>query len=264
MSFSNSDGYLMPEQLLRNPATCSLLTIDAQGIHHIINDAARAYESAGHLTGSEMNSAAYHARFLRNLLALDAQQQHTEPKSHRAEAGPSSFSQGLPPIRTSQLSMSAGLSLDVYSSQRAHHMSPQHLAPLSIPASTQGAFSNGHHTEYGSMESAMRAGMSPAPHRAPSYPTMPLWSESDQHYFQDMIHEVGEVGENFLGNPNTFPQPTSSYTGEGGAGGAMQRYGFSSHCREPSQMSYGVHGHSRSASYQQHPPAVYGNYPGPR
>ena len=208
--------------------------MSAEEIHRVINGAADAYQNAGHVTGSELDSAAYHGRFLRHLTALDAMQQHSE-KGFRAEGVPSSFSQGLPPIRASQSVM------DGCAAQR-HGMTPSQLAPLSIPGASQ----NGMHgfsagpVDY-SMDSAVRTGFSQAANRtSSSYPAMPPASESDQQYFDYMFDEVALQ----LSTPAAFA-----------GNGAMGDYGYpSSRYREAPPMSYG---HGRNASYQPIPPMHY-------
>ena len=179
-------------QLLRHPATGAILETSYEQIHRIINNAADAYQNAGHVTGSELDSAAYHARFLRHLTALDTAQQQTGAKTFRTEGMPPSFAQGLPPIRPSQSSAGLGLPpLDPYPSHRLHGIGPQHLAPLQIPGPSQSYSTS--HGEYGT-ESATRNGMISAANRTPSmYPAMPPSSEMDQRYFEYMVGEVGEV-----------------------------------------------------------------------
>ncbi|KAJ3005111.1 hypothetical protein NUW54_g4491 [Trametes sanguinea] len=57
-------------KLLRAPNVMSQLNEGAvEQIHRIINNAADAYQHAGHVTGSEIDSAAYHSRFLRHRTA---------------------------------------------------------------------------------------------------------------------------------------------------------------------------------------------------
>ena len=68
-----------------------------EDIHALINKTADAYQSAGHVTGSELDSAAYHARFLRRLTAMHQEQrarQQTERSVYRPEGVPPSFAQG--------------------------------------------------------------------------------------------------------------------------------------------------------------------------
>lgn len=209
-------------------------------IHRIINDAADAYQSAGHVTGSELNSAAYHARFLRHLTALDS----AEHKSFRSDGIPPSFAQGLPPISAAQPPISRALHpLDPYPSQRHLDMGHPHLPPLAIPGgsnSSNGAhsFSIGH-PDY-TMDSAVRTNVSPGTSNRPaaSYSSMPQTSESDQRYFDYILGEVGEVGEAL------FPNSGAPFMG---GGSAVSGYQFpSSQYRDDSQMAYS---HPRTMGY---------------
>ena len=68
-----------------------------EDIHALINKTADAYQSAGHVTGSELDSAAYHARFLRRLTVMHQElraRQQTERSVYRPEGVPPLFAQG--------------------------------------------------------------------------------------------------------------------------------------------------------------------------
>ena len=68
------------------------LGVDAEEIYTIVNKAADAYEGAG----SAVDSAAYHARFLRRLTLIDQERARQQPERNgfRPEGVPPSFAAG--------------------------------------------------------------------------------------------------------------------------------------------------------------------------
>ncbi|TBU28983.1 fungal-specific transcription factor domain-containing protein [Dichomitus squalens] len=250
-------------KLIRNPTTMIHLRENVEDIHALINKTADAYQSAGHLTGSELDSAAYHARFLRRLTAMPQEQRarpQTERSGYRPEGVPPSFAQGLPPIRASQPSV--GLPVDAFSVQRSaasHGLNPPHLAPLSIPGSTNGVHSfNPSYPDYG-MDAAVRNSLSR--HNGSGAPASFVGGDSDDSYFNYMLGEIPYADGLFStsdGSPHSGMGLMSNHSG----GATDFSYGTtapSSHYREsglaPSQMStFGLGGQGPSRSYQHLPP----------
>ncbi|KAI0807033.1 fungal-specific transcription factor domain-containing protein [Fomes fomentarius] len=252
-------------KLLRNPSTMIQLRENAEDIHAIINRTADAYQNASHVTGSELDSAAYHARFLRRLTVMDQERARQQPERNgfRSDGVPPSFAQGLPPIRTSQPSLGMLAShTDAYSAPR---IAPQHgatqpqLAPLAIPGSqTMHPFSAPTHIDYG-MDSAVRTGMVQGATRGPSYPTVQHGSEDDS-YFQYMLGEVGVAGEALFSRGDGTPPAGTGFMGNGNMHD-FSGYGApqNNHYRDqaPMQAAFG-HGqaHHRSASFHQSLPSM--------
>ncbi len=279
-----TDGCPPRAQLLRNPSTMIQLRENAEDIHAIINRTADAYQNASHVTGSELDSAAYHARFLRRLTVMDQERARQQPERNgfRPDGVPPSFAQGaavkrslrscavsdchaagLPPIRTSQPSLGMLAShMDAYSAPR---IAPQHgatqpqLAPLAIPGSqTIHPFSAPTHIDYG-MDSAVRTGMAQAATRGPSYPTVQHGSEDDS-YFQYMLGEVGVAGEALFSRGDGTPPAGTAFMGNGNMHdfsgyGAPQTNHYRDQAPMPATFGHGQ-AHQRSASFHQSLPSM--------
>ncbi|KAI0747772.1 hypothetical protein C8Q80DRAFT_1316191 [Daedaleopsis nitida] len=237
-------------------------------IHTIINNTADAYQNAAHVSGSELDSAAYHARFLRRLTVMDRErlQQQQERSGLWTDGGLSSFTQGLPPIRAPQTSLGMPASqLPSYHLPRAavqHGMNPPQLPPLTIPNSTQNMHSvPSGHVEYG-MDSAMRTGLFQGGNRGPPHPAIPPASESDDSYFNYMLGEVGEgSGEGLFGRDNGTPPSGVGFMGNGSGlsdfGYAHPQSNYPPYRDQPQMhAAYGAQ-HNRSASFQHLPPVQY-------
>ncbi|KAI0710432.1 fungal-specific transcription factor domain-containing protein [Cerioporus squamosus] len=227
-------------RLLRNPSAIAQLGVGAGEIYSIVNKAADAYEGAGHVTGSAVDSAACHARFLRRLVSMDQERarQQADQNGYRQEGVPPSFAGGLPPLRSS-----VGMSMPPmhhYPMSRDPAQHPQ-LAPLSIPGSSSHGmqhFPSSSHSGY----------PVPAPHNAAnrgisSYGALQPMSESDDTYFEYMLNEVGSAGEAFFSRTNGTPPSASGYMG-----GGVSDYGYGhagSYRDQPPMPTYGAHDHGR-------------------
>lgn len=246
-----------PLQLLRNPSAIIQPGVGAEEIYSIINKAADAYEGAGHVTGSAVDSAACHARFLRRLVSMDQERarQQVDHTGYRQEGVPPSFAggkllngfsatqadsgrAGLPPLRSS-----VGMSMPPmhqYPLARDPAQHPQ-LAPLSIPgSSSQGMqhFPSSSHGGYpvGAPPHVANRGVS-------SYGALQPMSESDDTYFEYMLNEVGSAGEAFFSRTNGTPPSAPGYVG-----GAMSDFGYghAGHYRDhPPIPTFGGHAHGR-------------------
>ncbi|KAI0362810.1 hypothetical protein OH77DRAFT_1492105 [Trametes cingulata] len=242
-------------RLLRGPSTMSQLADSAaEEIHGVISGAADAYQHASHITGSEIDCAAYHARFLRRLVATDVERarQQVDRNGFRQEGIPPLFAQALPPLRNAQ---PAGVQHipqpDFYSLPRpapshAHQSAP--LPPLSmIGPSAQHTGFVGHTNE---MDGSVRNGLPPNNGRVPlAYPSAQSASEADDSYWHYMLNEVSE-----------FPKGDGSPASGGLVGNppmADFSYPSSSQYREPQYPPmYGGHlqGQGRPASHPYLPP----------
>ncbi|RDX45463.1 hypothetical protein OH76DRAFT_1534309 [Lentinus brumalis] len=227
-------------RLLRNPSAIIQPGVGAEEIYSIINKAADAYEGAGHVTGSAVDSAACHARFLRRLVSMDQERarQQVDHTGYRQEGVPPSFAGGLPPLRSS-----VGMSMPPmhqYPLARDPAQHPQ-LAPLSIPgSSSQGMqhFPSSSHGGYpvGAPPHVANRGVS-------SYGALQPMSESDDTYFEYMLNEVGSAGEAFFSRTNGTPPSAPGYVG-----GAMSDFGYghAGHYRDhPPIPTFGGHAHGR-------------------
>ncbi|RPD79725.1 hypothetical protein L226DRAFT_178781 [Lentinus tigrinus ALCF2SS1-7] len=228
-------------RLLRNPSAIVQLGMSAEEIYSIVNKAADAYEGAGHVTGSAVDSAAYHARFLRRLVSMDQERarHHADQNGYRQEGVPSSFAGGLPPLRSS-VGMSMP-SMHQYPLSRDPAQHPQ-LAPLTIPgSSSQGMqhFPSSAHSGYpvGPSQNMTGRGMS-------SYGALQPMSESDHDYFEYMLNEVGSAGEAFFSRTNGTPSAAPG----GYMGSAVSEFGYGhagSYRDQPPMQTYGTHEHGR-------------------
>ncbi|KAI0371838.1 hypothetical protein BV20DRAFT_965134 [Pilatotrama ljubarskyi] len=242
-------------KLLRGPNTMSQLADSAaEEIHDIISGAADAYQHASHITGSEIDCAAYHARFLRRLVATDVERarQQLDRNGFRQDGIPPLFAPALPPLRNAQPSGVQHISQpDFYSLPRpapshVHQSAP--LPPLSMIGSST------HHmpsfATHGSdvMDGSVRNGLAPANSRMPAaYPAAQPVSESDDSYWNYMLGEVSE-----------FPKVDGS-PGSGGfvANAPMGDFSYpsSNQYREPQYPPvYGSHPQGRQSAHQYLPP----------
>ncbi|KAL7283115.1 hypothetical protein ACG7TL_002540 [Trametes sanguinea] len=253
-------------KLLRAPNVMSQLHEGAvEQIHRIINNAADAYQHAGHVTGSEIDSAAYHARFLRRLVTTDIERarQHSEHGSFRQDGVPPLFAQGLPPIRTAQTNASMPAApLDLFSMQRSmpsHSHFSAALPVLSMPGSSTST----HHLGSGYMthpSGAMDASRNGLTHRSTAaYPPTQASSDSDDCYWNYMLSEVREAGHTL------FSRADGSPTGGVGfmATGPMNDFSFpspgpSQYREQPQQYAHAYasqpQGRSGPSSHQYLPP----------
>ena len=237
------------------------LGVDAEEIYTIVNKAADAYEGAG----SAVDSAAYHARFLRRLVSMDQERarQHADQNGYRQEGMPSTFAggktmsdssvtqvdierAGLPPLRAS-----VGMpmpSMHQYPMSRDPAQHPQ-LAPLSIPgSSSQGVpqhFPSSVHNGYAvgpPPQSLASRGLSP-------YGALQPMSEGDDNYFAYMINEVGSAGEALFARSNgNTPPAVAAAGGYMGSVGAMAEYGYGQvgpYREQAPIQAYGAHDHGR-------------------
>ncbi|CDO70586.1 hypothetical protein BN946_scf184636.g19 [Trametes cinnabarina] len=249
-------------KLLRAPNVMSQLTEGAvEQIHRIINNAADAYQHAGHVTGSEIDSAAYHARFLRRLVTTDMERarQHAEHGSYRQDGVvPPLFAQGLPPIRTAQTSSSMQTaSQDIFSMQRpvpSHSHFSAALPSMSMPGPSTSAYpiSAGYmaHPSGGSAMDASRHGLSHTRSTA-AYPPAQAASESDDSYWNYMLSEVREAGHTLFARGDVSPTGGVGFM----AAGPMDDFSFpSAQYREPSQQyAPGYGGQPQGRSGPSHP-----------
>nr|VWO99073.1 Uncharacterized protein [Ganoderma boninense] len=254
-------------KLLRSPTTLIQLKDNVEDIHVLINKTADAYQSAGHVTGSELDTAAYHARFLRRLTAIHQEQrvrQQGERNGYRPEGVPPSFAQGLPPIRTSQPSMA--LQVDPYALQRSmasNGLSAPHLAPLSIPGSSSSSIQgfSPNCPDYG-LEPSARNGLSRHSHRTASATF--VGGDSDESYFNYMLGEIPANADDLFPTGDGSPHSGIALISNSNGGVVDFPYGpatSSTHFRDPGlaplQMSSayasGGNGHGRSSSYQHIP-----------
>ncbi|KAI1790697.1 fungal-specific transcription factor domain-containing protein [Ganoderma leucocontextum] len=257
---------LVDSALLRSPTTLIQLKDNVEDIHVLINKTADAYQSAGHVTGSELDTAAYHARFLRRLSTIHQEQQarqQRERNGYRPERVPPSFAQGLPPIRTSQPLL--GIQVDSYPLQRSiasNGLNGPYLAPLSIPSSS----SNGVHgfssnyPDYG-LDSAARIGLSRHSNRAA--PATFVGGDTDESYFNYMLSEIPANADDLFPTGDGSPHSGVGVVGSSNGGMADFPYGASpssNHFRDPGlaplqvSSTFGSGVHSRSSSYQHLPP----------
>ncbi|KAI0653216.1 fungal-specific transcription factor domain-containing protein [Cubamyces menziesii] len=245
-------------RLLRGPSVITQLADGAtEDIHRIINDAADAYQLAGHLTGSESDCAAYHSRFLRRLVATDMERarQSSDRNGFRPDGIPPLFAQGLPPIRTGQ--PSAGLQALQHESFSLSRPGPSHtpyaapLPSLSMagPSAHHSMASFAGHTN-GSMD-VSRNGLTHNNNRMLAPYTGPP-TQSDESYYQYILGEVREfprgdgspTGAAFMANtpmPDfTYPSPTQYRDPSYAHGfGTLSRAGPSSHQYLPPVQGFG-------------------------
>ncbi|KAI8998949.1 fungal-specific transcription factor domain-containing protein [Trametes punicea] len=200
-------------RLIRAPSVVSQLAEGAvEQIHCIINNAADAYQHAGHVTGSEIDSAAYHARFLRRLVATDVERarQQSERGGFRQDDMPPLFAQGLPPIRIGQATNNntSASQQDVYPLHRPAPSRGQLSAPLP-PLSVAGPSAHqmaGFMTHGNGAMDASRSGLTHIGGRMPAaYPPAQSASESDDSYWDYMLGEVREAGQTLFSRSDGSP-----------------------------------------------------------
>ncbi|KAI0637312.1 fungal-specific transcription factor domain-containing protein [Trametes polyzona] len=214
--------------------------------HAFIIKAAEAYQHAGHITGSDPDSAVYHARFLRRLVAIDIERsrQHLDRNAFRQDGMPPLFGTGLTPFRNAQSSEHQPQQ-DTYSLPRpghAHGHSAAPLPPLSMMS---------HHPGFSNLSNGTVMHNSRVP---TAYPPAQPSSEADESYFNYMITEVSEAGHTLF--PRGEVSPTSGYS----ANPVLMDFGYpsSNQYREPPYPHvFGTHlAHSRPAPSHQYLPPV--------
>jgi len=219
-------------KLLRSSKTLAELHEGATGeIHAIISKTADAYEEASHLSPA-CTGAAYHARFLRELVAQDifrSKQQKTWEDGHSrstlrresTESQPSVYSRQDDPQNTPSLH-----------SPFSYSISPPNVAvpsqePMQVDT-TRGA-------PYSYVQSP--------PVTQPSQPHQPTQSD-DLRYWNNMFRDLGfAVDQNYpvhhgasAASPHQPPPPTSSHN---------QVYGNGRNHQQP----YAYHMHSNAPGY---------------
>ncbi|KAI0822684.1 hypothetical protein BC628DRAFT_1326791 [Trametes gibbosa] len=123
-------------RLLRGSSTSAPPTESAvEQIHAILSSVADAYQNAGHITGSNIDSAVDHARFLRHLVRTDIERarQHPDHSGFRQDNLPPLFAQALPPLQPSTQPTRTEFhpfSRPVHPSSHVHQTAP--LPPLSM------------------------------------------------------------------------------------------------------------------------------------
>ncbi|EIW60705.1 uncharacterized protein TRAVEDRAFT_165719 [Trametes versicolor FP-101664 SS1] len=238
--------------LLRLLRVASATTHDdrtAEQIHGIVISAADAYQHA-HIPGSDIDSAAYHSRFLRRLVAEDVEKaRHQLDRSvFRQGEIPPLFAPALPPLRTAQSSSAQHMpQQDFYSLPRpgpSHGHSAAPLPPLSMlepPSHHMSGFPPHNSSPLDVRGNGVLHNGTRAP---PTYPQVQSVTESDDHYWAYMHHEVAE-----------FPRADVTAANVGFAGNPFNSYASSSQHREPQFSSgFGGYPHSRSG------PASHAHY----
>ncbi|KAI0781282.1 fungal-specific transcription factor domain-containing protein [Trametes elegans] len=192
-------------KLLRSPSAVSQLPEGvAKDIHDHISRAADAYQHAGHVTGSDADSAVYHARFLHRLVTEDMErtrQQRSERGGFRQDGIPPLFAQGLPPLRVSQGQNGVHApQTDPYALQRPAYHSTS-ISPLSVPGPAGLHPSSGFMgPSGGGVDTSSRTGFT---HNSTNRMTQPSGgqphlggqgpSDKDARYWNWMFDQVGEV-----------------------------------------------------------------------
>ncbi|KAI0648197.1 fungal-specific transcription factor domain-containing protein [Trametes meyenii] len=249
--------------ILRNPKTTSQVRDGAADeIYLIIGNAADAYQHAGH-SGSEVDSAGYHARFLRRLLTVDTHRarQQLDRNGYRQDGA---FSQGLPPLRTGpalnglHIPQVDQLSLPRPGHSHAHQ--PSTLPPLNMsgPSHHMSSFPT---QNAGAIDASFRSGHPHNQRMAAAYPLAPSPSNSDESYWDYMWSEVDPLcpkagsasfGGGLMGVPaaalNDFAYPAPhSFRGPQypphHLGGDHQGRSAATHYLPPMQPPYGHPGY---------------------
>ncbi|KAH9857745.1 fungal-specific transcription factor domain-containing protein [Lenzites betulinus] len=242
-------------QLLRTSASPSESAVEQ--IHGILNSVADAYQNAGHITGSSIDSAVFHSRFLRRLVAADAERarQQLDRSGFRAEALPPLFAQTLPPLQSTQSSSTQQQPrTEFYPLSRpahAHQAAP--LPPLSMIGPSNSHMSAFAPSTNGAIDHRNGGGMpySSNNRSSPTNSSSHSVTESDVWYWNYMVGEVKEFpqGDSAAAHGGFINQPFM---------GDIAGYAPVSHAREhhyPSSFN-GYSSQSRSSLPHPYLPSV--------